>query len=288
MDKYYRRVPAEKLEQLKRFRQDHQLKQVEVNGITWEYLSAGDPAWQAMLVLPGALGTAASAWRLISLLEQERFHLVCPSYPARLDTMSALADGVVGLMRIKGIATTFVVGGAYGSMLAQVLTRRHPEIVTRLVLTHAYPPVAGRMKGLNTTLRLFRVAPMFLVRRILRLQMTGSLPANPSAELLVVAAQIHETIDTRLTRQEALHIFWRMADFDRQVFKRADLEGWQGKTLILFEEDDPTTPEKLREELLADYPGARVQVLSGGNKSKAMLELGEYVEVLKEFLRQVE
>ena len=288
MDKYYRRVPAEKLEQLKRFRQDHQLKQVEVNGITWEYLSAGVPAWQALLVLPGALGTAASAWRLISLLEQERFHLVCPSYPARLDTMSALADGVVGLMRIKGIATTFVVGGAYGSMLAQVLTRRHPEIVTRLVLTHAYPPVAGRMKGLNTTLRLFRVAPMFLVRRILRLQMTGSLPANPSAELLVVAAQIHETIDTRLTRQGALNIFWRMADFDRQQFKPVDLEGWQGKTLILFEEDDPTTPEKLREELLADYPGARVQVLSGGNKSKAMLELGEYVEVLKEFLRQVE
>jgi len=286
MNKYYRKVPKEKLEQFMRFCQVHSIVQAEITGVEWGYLSAGEPTDQAVVILPGALSIAESAWRMILLLEQEKFHLICPSYPPQIDTMSALADGVAGILAREGIQTAHVVGGAYGSMLAQVFTHRHPGLVSRLVLTHAYPPVGKRARGVSTTLRLFRMAPMLLVKRILRLQMTGTLPPKPSPELLIIAGQIRETLNTSLTRQGALNIFLRMVDFDQQAFSPADLEGWQGKTLLIFEEDDPTTPKKLREELLANYPGARVQVLSGGNQSKAMLELGEYAEVLIAFLAQ--
>jgi len=286
MNKYYRKVPKEKLEQFMRFRQEHSIVQAEITGVEWGYLSAGEPTARAVVILPGALSTAESAWRMILLLEQEKFHLICPSYPAQIDTMSALADGVAGILAREGIQAAYVVGGAYGSMLAQVFTHRHPGLVSRLVLTHAYPPVGKRARGVSSTLRLFRMAPMLLVKRILRLQMTGTLPPKPSPELLIIAGQIRETLNTSLTRQGALNIFLRMVDFDQQAFSPADLEGWQGKTLLIFEEDDPTTPKKLREELLANYPGARVQVLSGGNQSKAMLELGEYAEVLIAFLAQ--
>ncbi|MGE5124223.1 MAG: alpha/beta fold hydrolase, partial [Acidobacteriaceae bacterium] len=246
------------------------------------------PACQPLLVLPGALGTAESAWRILTLLEKEQFHLLCPGYPPQCDTMSSLAEGVAELLVHEGIVTTFVLGGAYGSMLAQVLTHRHPEMVEKLVLSHAYPPLASRVKSIHTSLRLFSVAPMFLVKRILRLQMTGRLPANPSAEMLVIEAQIHETIDTRLTRQDALNIFSRMSDFDRQQFSPADLVGWQGETLLMFEEDDPTTPEQLRQELLANYPGARVHMLSNTSQGKAILESGEYSQVLKAFFARKE
>lgn len=125
---------------------------------------------------------------------------------------------------------------------------------------------------------------MFLVKRILRLQMTGRLQADPTAELLIIAAQIHETLDTRLTRQAALNMFLRMVDFDQQTFKPSDLAGWQGQTLLIFEEDDPTTPEELRNALVADYPGARVHMISSSGRSKAILESGEYIQVFREFL----
>jgi len=286
MNKYYRKVPKEKLEQFMRFRQEHSLLQAEINGVEWGYFSAGDLTAQPVVILPGALSTAESAWRMILLLEQEKFHLICPSYPAQIDTMSTLADGVAGILAREGIQTAYVVGGAYGSMLAQVFTHRHPGLVSRLVLTHAYPPVGKRAKGVSTTLRLFRMAPMLLVKRILRLQMTGTLPPNPSPELSIIAGQIQETLNTSLTRQGALNIFLRMVDFDQQAFSPADLAGWQGKTLLIFEEDDPTTSEALRNELSAIYPGAKVHMVSSKSREKALLESGEYIQVLKEFLEQ--
>ena len=129
---------------------------------------------------------------------------------------------------------------------------------------------------------------MLLVKRILRLQMTGRLTANPSPELLIIAGQIQETLDTKLTRQGAINIFLRMVDFDQQAFTPAGLARWSGKTLLIFEEEDPTTPEALRNELQSLYPGAIVHMVSSKSREKAILESGEYIQVLKEFLTQMD
>jgi pimeloyl-ACP methyl ester carboxylesterase len=283
MDKYYRKVPQDMLEQFMRFRREHPLKHCEINGLTWDYIISGEPSGQPLLLMPGGLSTAESAWRMITLLEERKYHLVCPSYPARIDTMEALADGIAGILAQEGIQTTYVVGGAYGSMLAQVFIHHHPGLVTRLVLTHAYPPVPSRINSLGSTLRVLRLAPFFMVKNMLRTQMTGKLPANPSPELLLIAAHIHETLDTRLTRQAALNIYLRMMDFDSQEFTFTDLEGWQGKTLIILAQDDPTTSEELRNTLLALYPGATLHLLKGDSKATALLESGEYIKVMQAF-----
>jgi len=283
MDKYYRKVPKDSLELFRRFQQEHPLKRIEVNGLSWEYLLKGDPSGQPLLLLPGGLSTAESAWRLITQLDPDKYYLVCPGYPAQIGTMTALANGIAEILKREGILTGYVVGGAYGSMLAQVFTHRHSDMVTKLVLTHAYPPVPSRVKSVDPNLRLLRFLPMFMVRNILRLQMTGRLPANPSPELLLIAAQIHETLDTRLTRQAALNTYLRMVDFDQQNFTFTDLDGWQGRTLIILAEDDPTTTEQLRNELLALYPGARLHMLKGSIQTAALLETGEYIKVMEEF-----
>jgi pimeloyl-ACP methyl ester carboxylesterase len=285
MNKAYRNVPPEQVEQLMRFRKEHPLQSLKADGITWEYLASGEPSGQALLLLPGALGFAESAWRTISLLEQLRkYRLVCPSYPAEVSTMTALADGVAVVLGKEGIGDTSVVGGSYGGMLAQVFTQRHQQRVTRLVLSHTYPPVRDRAKSVEPALRLFRVLPMFMLKKMLRDRMTGLLPPKPSPELALVAAQIRETVDTKVTRQAALNTFLRMVDFDQQDFSAKDLQGWQGKTLIMLSEDDPTTPEMLRQALLELYPGARLHLFRGSGHATAILESGEYIRLMDEFL----
>ena len=196
-----------------RFRQEHPLTQREIDGIPWEYIQSGDPAGQPLLLLPGGLSTAESAWRMIIRTRPPEISIVCPSYPAQIDSMTALADGIAKILTLEGIQTTYLVGGAYGSMLAQVFIHRHADMVSRLVLTHAYPPVANRVKSVNPTLRLFRWLPMPMVKNILRIAMTGRLPHNPPAELLLIAAQIRETLDTRLTRQAAMSTYLQDGGF---------------------------------------------------------------------------
>jgi pimeloyl-ACP methyl ester carboxylesterase len=130
------------------------------------------------------------------------------------------------------------------------------------------------------------VLPMFLVKKMLRDRMIGILPSKPSPELLLVAAQVRETVDTRLTRQAALNTFYRMMDFDNQAFSPADLAGWPGKTMIMLASDDPTTPESLRKALLDLYPGARLHLFKGSGHATSILESSEYIQVLESFLAE--
>ena len=157
-------------------------------------------------------------------------------------------------------------------MLAQVFTRRYSERVSKLVLSHTYPPVSSRARSVQPAMTLFRVLPMFMVKKMLRDRMIGVLPSHPSPELLLVSAQIRETVDTKLTRQAALSTFIRMMDFDQQDFTSSDLADWQGKTLIMLAEDDPTTPESLRKALLELYPGARLHLFKGSGHATSILE----------------
>ncbi len=282
--RYYGKVPAEQVEQLMRFRQEHPPKQAAIAGINWEYITAGDPSGEPLLFLPGALSTAESAWRTISLLEGHHYRMVVPSYPPAVSSMTGLADGIIEILRLESISSTYVVGGSYGGMLAQVLVHRHPEIVSRLILSHTYPPVERRAKSVEPALRLFKSLPMFMVKRMLRQRMIGILPPKPSPELLLIAAQVRETVDTRLSRQAALSTYQRMMDFDRQTFTPHDLDAWQGKVLIMLAEDDPTTPEGLRNDLIALYPGATIHMFKSSGHATSILESSEYIRVMEEFL----
>jgi 3-oxoadipate enol-lactonase len=284
MKNYYHKVPPDQLQQFIHFREQHPLKTLEMNGITWEFLTSGDPFSQTLLLLPGALSTAESAWRTISMLEQGKYHLFSPNYPAEMNSMSGLADGIAAILIREGITSVYTVGGSYGGMLAQVFVHRHPELVTKLVLSHTYPPVSRRAHSVEPALRMFRVLPMFLVKKMLRDRMIGILPPKPSPELLLIEAQIRETVDTRLTRQAAINTFLRMIDFDQQVFSPSDLTDWSGKALIMLAEDDPTTPEPLRKLLLELYPGATVHLFKGSGHATAILESKEYIQVIEAFL----
>jgi pimeloyl-ACP methyl ester carboxylesterase len=283
MDKYYRKVPPEVREKFMRFRQEHPVTLHEIDGIHWEYIRAGNPVGQPILLLPGGLGMAESGWRMITGLDHQKYSIVCPSYPAQIDSMTGLADGIAKILNQEGVQTTYLIGGAYGSMLAQVFVHRHADLVNRLVLTHAYPPMASRVKSVNPTLRLFRWLPMPMVKNIVRIAMTGKLPRNPPAELLLIAAQIRETLDARLTRQAATSTYVRMVDFDKQNFTYTDLDTWQGKTLIILSEDDRTTTEDLRNAMLAFYPGAQLHLLKGNIDSAALMETSEYIRIMEAF-----
>jgi pimeloyl-ACP methyl ester carboxylesterase len=283
MDRYYGKVPEEILEQFKRFRIEHSARYCDVGGIRWEYLTSGEATWQPLLLLPGGLGTAESAWRTITALEKGKYFLICPGYPPEVNTMRLLADGIVVILKREEVGSAYVLGGSYGGMVAQVIVHRHPDLVEKLVLSHTYPPEKSRARSVESSLRLIRRLPMFVLRRLLRAQMAGILPANPSPELLLVAAQIHETVDTRMTRQAALSTYQRMIEYDQQEFTPADLDNWQGKTLIILAEDDPTTPEYLRKELFDLYPGAKKHLFKGGSHATPILESEEYIKVVEDF-----
>ncbi|CAA9389830.1 MAG: Homoserine kinase [uncultured Chloroflexia bacterium] len=138
-----------------------------IDGVCWEYISAGDHA-QALLLLPGGPGRGETSFQYILAFESD-YRVIAPSYPACITAVDALVDGLVMLLHAEGIERTHVLGGSYSGMIAQCLLRRYPELVDRLVLSDTGTPNVRRAGRTRLLLGCIGVLPFGVVRALLKL-----------------------------------------------------------------------------------------------------------------------
>ena len=205
-----------------------------------------------------------------------------PSYPP-LTTMADLSEGLAGLLAIEGVTRADVVGGSYGGMLAQVFVRQHGDRVERLVLSHTLPPDARRGMKLAVAAPLFSLMPEAALLRMYWNRM-ADLIADEGPESAWLSAYLTELTRDRLSKADVIALYRRAADFDIQRFAPEDLAGWPGETLLLMADDDPATPEPVRERMIELYPRARVHVFSGTGHAAARRRPEEYFGLVESFL----
>lgn len=280
VEKLYRDVPPVDREAFHRFRADNPVRRATVRGVEWEYLTGGKGE-RNLLLLPGAQGTGASVWANAEHFSHQ-FRWVAPCYPP-LATMVELTDGVTGLLDHLGMPTAAVIGGSYGGFVAQVLVRRHPERVERLLLSHTGPPRPQRGQQIAGALRWLRFLPLFALRAQYRKAMMGLVPNRP--ELALTRAYLEELIALQVTRQSLLSGYRRVIDFDAMRFAPDDLDGWPGRVLLLMADDDPATPEPVRRQMQALYPRAEVSLFAGSGHATGALLRDEYLAAMDAFLK---
>ena len=132
-DKFYKKVPHDQIEKLKRFRSTHPYKQLTVDGTNWDYISCGQGK-ETLLLLAGGTGFGEGSSMLFAPLEA-KYRIVSPTYPA-VTTMKELADGIVKILEAEGISRVNIIGQSLGGMLAQVIAHKHPDKVNKLILSH--------------------------------------------------------------------------------------------------------------------------------------------------------
>jgi pimeloyl-ACP methyl ester carboxylesterase len=281
ISKYYTQVPREQVERLFAFRREHPAQTVQIDGRTWEYLSAGEGP-QAVLLLPGALGTAESAWQTMQGLA-ETFRVISPTYAA-VPNMNELADGIARVLDHAGVEQVHVVGGSYGGFVAQVFVRRHPRRTASLVISHAGPPEPERARRIHSVIRLLSILPMGMVRKMFTRSMSRLFPQG-HPETAFLQAYFKEVVETRLRKDTLVSGYRRTIDFDNNmVYSPDDLAGWPGRVLLLLGDDDPGTPEEVREKMRSLYPRARVHIFSGTGHSAAILKRDEYLGLIRDFI----
>lgn len=281
--KIYRDVPAADLEAFQRFRAENPLRTAEIAGRTWSFLAggAGGADNRTLLFLPGAQGTGEAVWGNIAHFSP-RLRWIAPSY-APVPTMAELADGIVALLDREGIGSVSVISGSYGGFVAQVLVRRHPDRVERLILSHTGPPNPGRGQVIEKSLRWLPRLPMFVLRLQYRKVMMGLVPKRP--ETALIRAQLEELIALQLTKESMFNGYRRVVDYDLSYrFTPGDLDGWPGRILLLMADNDPATPEPVRERMKALYPTAEVRVFEGSGHVTGILKREEYLAVMEGFL----
>jgi pimeloyl-ACP methyl ester carboxylesterase len=183
-----------------------------------------------------------------------------------------------------GIERVCVMGGSAGGSVAQVFVRRHPEMVEALVVSQAGVPNPERGRKIRKALRWLRLMPMGVLRMIARKRLSGLLPAG-HPELVFIRAYMDEALRYHLHKKGFVNLCRRGADLDLNWrFEREDLADWSGKVLLIMADDDPSTPQPVREALMALYPEARIHVFHGVGHAAPLLRREEYLAVIERFL----
>lgn len=229
----------------------------------------------AVVLLPGAGARAETLARHIPYFEPE-WQTLAISYPP-VPTIAELCSVIASRMDEAGIATAHVIGGSYGGMVAQAFAELYPARVGKLVLSHTGGPDPERGAKMRSGARWMNRLPLSWVKWIFGKRLSKLIPKAPEAN---EARLQFERILKSWTRDEIDVLFHRAAEF--QDFGPAT---WRGETLLLWADDDPATPEPVREALHQRYPQAQVHEFHGTGHAAALLKPEEYFGAIRDFLR---
>jgi pimeloyl-ACP methyl ester carboxylesterase len=281
-DEIYAEVPAAQRDALAQFRTSHPPQSATVDGETWEYLEGGSGD-ETVLLLVGGLRVADAAYRSMPMLEDE-FRVLTPTYPA-LPTMTALADGLAGVLDAAGVERASVLAGSFGGMLAQVLVRRHPARVKRLVLSTTAVLNAENADRYRTLLGMVQATEETDVLDMAKTQMFDTI-APPEDMHNFYRAYLDELYSQRLKKPDLVTTYEALLDYaDNHTFTTDDLNDWDGEVLILESDDDATFDADTRAAVRALYPKARTFTFHGAGHSPGTTQRDLYFRVVKAFLR---
>jgi pimeloyl-ACP methyl ester carboxylesterase len=186
-----------------------------------------------------------------------------PSEPFRL---ADAADDVGALLRELNTGPVVAVGYSMGGVIAQLLWRRHPDLVQGLVLCATAATFADRLcdrllwRGMGALQVALRVIPRMWWERLVRAQLEGTLPF-PLTRLI-----------TEDTPPEAVQLLpWIIGELDRgsaedvaeagRELGRYDARGWLGTvdvpTAVIITARDRLIPVSRQRTLATLIPGAQ-------------------------------
>lgn len=257
-------------------------------GIEWEYIRGGHGG-RTLLILPGALGVAEASWSTIARYAETgsgpAFDVLAVTYPAEVDTMDRLADGITALLDHLEVPEVCLFGASYGGIVGQVLARRHPNRVTRAVFSHTGAANPGRVNRVQRAMRLWRRLPVPILKSMYRRQFSRSYREIDAPAGEELTRYMEEVVSKRMTRDSIVNTFLRIVDFDQNWDQQPNTP-YPGPVLLLFGEMDPATPPSERERLKEMYPQAEVTVFAGSGHATAVLEADAFFDRVEQFLAE--
>ncbi len=278
----YRDVPPELVTRLRHFRARYPYQRTTIGGREWRYIDTARGE-AALLALSGAACIAEMSWQSIEHFAQ-RYRVIAPDYPA-IDTMGELVDGMAGILDQKDIRQAHVMGGSYGGLVAQVFVRRHPSRTASLILSHTLLPEREGAEQVAKATRWMRLLPAPVLRAFFQKRLGRLFGEGQHPQVMLSKALFTEIVNYHLTKGQLISLLQRTVDVGINYrFTPQDLDHWQGRILLLMAEDDPATPEPVRQAITAMYPQAQARLFSGSGHMTAVLQQDEYFAATDEFL----
>jgi pimeloyl-ACP methyl ester carboxylesterase len=250
-----------------------------------------------LIFLAGGTGLADAVFLLFGSLI-DRYSLLTFNYPQAFKTNADLADALAELIQRLEIRNVYLVGQSYGGLFAQVMAKRHPEVVKGLILSGtcsmyndlSYDGISNIVKFINPkklkrNLRIDKHLPTKLLPFILKLVFKKVARDEKTARDL---SEIVELLKESITRKYWYHMDILLGDLMNEygTHKPEDFISLKNEVLIMFSKDDKIFIDELKEALIRLMPQPVVITDIEGGHLALVVNPEEYMKQINTFISE--
>lgn len=280
---YYNQVAPFQVYRMK----DHEFK--------YRYYKKED-AKATIVVLAGGSGLADGFFLFLRSL-MDRYSLITIPYPLFCKDNNETADAIADLIRYLQGENVYFWGQSYGGLLAQIIAKRHPDVVSGLLLTStASFSTDLTFQGMECIVNMineekeakrvkkYKKMPMGIVMAMFPVMFKPHLKGDKKAYQTI--KELIEILKPEMSKEHFVHMTHLLGDLRNHfgLYQKEDYEYLKGKVLIIEPADDQTFTDDIKEALCRMMSEPTVIHEVEGGHLAIMFDPDGYIRVIDEFI----
>lgn len=265
------------------------------NEMKYKYYKKED-AKATIVVLAGGSGLADGFFLFLRSL-MDKYSLITIPYPLFCKDNNETADAIAALIRYLEAENVYFWGQSYGGLLAQIIAKKHPDIVSGLLLTStASFSTALKFEGMKCIVNMineekearrvkkYKKMPMGIAMAMFPMMFKKHLQGNKKAYKTI--KELIQILKPEMSKGHFVHMTQLLGDLRNHfgLYKKEDYEYLKGKVLIIEPVDDKTFTDDIKEALcnMMSEPTV-IHEVEGGHLA-IMFNPDGYIKVIDEFI----
>ncbi len=252
------------------------VKYIDVDGVKWKYLTCGQGK-QTILFLHGMGGAYDLWWQQIDYFDND-YKIITYTLPTKIDNLDDAFVGIKAILEKENVEKFIAVGTSMGGYITQYLLKKMPARLEKVVFGNTFPPNDLLLKENLTKSKVIPKLPEIAIDYFRGKSLkTKLLPAGHNDHLLSSFLPA-----LPFSKRSFINRFSVVVDhftINPSIYKYKKVP-----KLIMESNNDPLIPLKLRHELKALYPDAKVHTFDKEGHFPYINAATEFNETLKAFL----
>lgn len=258
-----------------------------------------EKAKATIVVLAGGSGLADGFFLFLRSL-MDNYSLITIPYPLFCKDNNEIADAIADLVRYLKAENVYYWGQSYGGLLAQIIAKKHPDVVSGLLLTSTasfsteltFAGMKCLVNMVNEEKEAKRVAkykkmPMRLAMATFPMMFKPHLKGDKKAYQTI--KELIKILEPEMSTEHFVHMTYLLGDLRNHfgLYKKEDFAYLRGKVLIIEPVDDKTFTDDIKKALCNMMTEPTVIDEVDGGHLAIMFNPDGYIKLIDEFVSNV-
>ncbi|MBQ7875626.1 MAG: alpha/beta hydrolase [Oscillospiraceae bacterium] len=249
-----------------------------------------------IVVLAGGSGLADGFFLFLRSL-MDKYSLITLPYPLFCRNNDETAEAIACLIRYLKAENVYFWGQSYGGLLSQIIAKKHPDVVSGLLLTSTasfstdltFSGMKCIVNMINEEkeekrIKKYKRMPVKIAMAMFPLMFKPHLKGDKKAYKTI--KDLIKILEPELSREHFIHMTRLLGDLRNHfgLYKKEDFEYLSGKVLIIEPTDDKTFTDDIKNALFNMMSEPKIISKVEGGHLAIMFNPDEYIKLIDDFI----